>query len=181
MSNAFLSDGASSSPEIPTLFTADSGTAVPAANNLNILSSTSVLFSEEGIRTTGSGSTITVVLTNRISGQVSTTDATPTSIITLDLGLVSAVYAVTGYVVPIVKSGVNTGDGASYYFDSAFKTDGATATKIASEENTNLEDASLVDANISSSASGNDFVLSVVGIAGTDMNWDAVILFRRVV
>jgi len=44
---------ASSTPSIATSFTTDSGTATPAANNINVLGGV-------GITTTGSGSTITI-------------------------------------------------------------------------------------------------------------------------
>ena len=42
-------------PSIPTLFIADSGSAIPISNTLNILGGT-------GITTSGSGSTVTVTL-----------------------------------------------------------------------------------------------------------------------
>lgn len=54
MSQFFTNFSGSNLPaNIPTQFTEDSGTAVPAANNLNI-------FGADGIKTTGSGSTVTV-------------------------------------------------------------------------------------------------------------------------
>ncbi len=56
MSQAGILDIDGSNPQIPTSFTTDSGTAVPIANNLEILGST-------GITTSGSGKTVTISLT----------------------------------------------------------------------------------------------------------------------
>jgi len=44
-------------PSVPTQFTTDSGTAIPAANNLNV-------FGGVGATTSGSGSTITITVKN---------------------------------------------------------------------------------------------------------------------
>lgn len=51
-----LAFNGSSAPTVPTTFTADSGSAVPSSNNLNLLGSGS-------ITTTGSGATVTTALT----------------------------------------------------------------------------------------------------------------------
>ena len=179
----FNNDNAPGTIDIVSL-TPDSGTTpvVPtAAGNVTLVASSSDDFSESGITTVGGTNTLTVTLTNRKTGQVTTTDASTTNIISLALGAVESVYAITGYITPMIKSGASTGDGASYYFDSAFRTDGATATKIASDENTTLEDVSLESASITLTVSGGNALLNVIGLAGTTINWDAIILFRRVI
>lgn len=55
MSQAGISNSTSASPAIPTQFTTDSGVAVPAANNLNVLGGV-------GTSTSGAGSTITITV-----------------------------------------------------------------------------------------------------------------------
>lgn len=51
-----ISNGASSTPTVPTTFTGNSGSATPASNNLNVLGGA-------GISVSGSGSTLTVATT----------------------------------------------------------------------------------------------------------------------
>lgn len=58
-----------SMPSVPTTFTADTGSATPAANNLNI-------FGSAGIATSGAGSTITLTLTEVVPSYVSVTGPT---------------------------------------------------------------------------------------------------------
>lgn len=183
MSNAFLRGDSNTPGEIDIIsITPDEGIVVVAdsGGNINMPATANNSFSESGIKTVGTANTLTVTLTNRMTGQVTTTDATVTTIITLPLGVVSAVYSITGYYTPIIKSGASTGQGASYYFDSAFRTDGTTATEIASEYNTTLEDSSMALADIVVSASGGNALIRVKGLAATTINWDAIILFRRV-
>jgi hypothetical protein len=60
MSQAGIANLQSSQPHVPTTFVANSGTAVPAANVLNVLG-TVVAASGVPLQTTGSGNTLTVV------------------------------------------------------------------------------------------------------------------------
>ena len=59
MSQAGILDVESANPQIPTSFTTDSGTAIPLANDLEILGG-------DGITTSASGKTVTVTLDNPI-------------------------------------------------------------------------------------------------------------------
>lgn len=74
MSQFFKAFQSGSSPTIPTSFITDDGTAVPADNELNILGDDTTENNVNGITTTGSGDTVTVLLTNRVSLTAITSD-----------------------------------------------------------------------------------------------------------
>lgn len=67
-----------------------------------------------------------------------------------------------------------TGDGLGYSVDATVKTDGATATLVASPFTDNDEDPSLLDAEITVVASGNSAVLQVTGVTGETIAYKAV-------
>lgn len=79
MSQVAIIDIANSNPQVPTSFTTDDGTAIPIANNLEILG-TSVPAGTTPVETTGSGKTVTI--------EVQTAQSSPTSDASL-IGLAS--------------------------------------------------------------------------------------------
>ena len=163
--------GTGSSPAVPTSFNTDSGTATPVANTLNILGNDTTDNDIDGITTTGSGSTVSVLLTNRLQGSGSTTGATTADLITIALGASAAVYRLEFKV-----SGRDTtsGDGVGYSVLTSIRTDGVTATVIQSPFIDTDEDASLTGANIDFIASGNNGILRVTGVALRTINYQSV-------
>ena len=179
----FFVNTSSSSPVIPvnvaTSYPTDSGTAIPAANILNVYANDTNVNNDNGIQTIGSGNTVTVQLTNRLTGLTTTTDATATTIISVSLGAVAGVYYMSG---DLVAYDVTDAAGSAYSFSGAAVTDGTNATEIATETKDIFEqlpmensDFSLIVDSITNTAS-----LQVTGIAATTINWSALLTYRFV-
>ena len=165
-------------PEVPLQFTTNTnGPAVPVANNLNLYGRETTSNDNDGIRTNNDpngSATVYVELTNRVSGQVSTTDATPTVISTFALSATPGCYTIDGTV-----TGYSTGgDGLGIFFSGAIKSDGATATVIGSTNTSEYKNIAAWDMTIS--ASGNSLLLTVIGAAATNINWDSSYTYRFV-
>ena len=159
--------------------TPDVGTVIiPVAGNINLIGGQTSANTDFGIRTSGAADTGTIQLTNRLTGTVTTSNATPTTIITVTLAASQTSYSMSGVVTVIVPA---TGDSASYDFQAAFKTSGVVAAEIGTEYPTTFEDTSLAPADITISASGNTVILQVIGVAATTIHWDAILNYRQVV
>lgn len=180
MSQSGILSIAGGAPAVPTNFTTDSGPAVPVANNLNLFSADSVDNIDNGIRTIGSGDTVTVQLTNRYTGTVTTADATLTTILTIPMGATPGTFFVWGNV-QAFESG--TPSGATFGFSGGYRTTGGgapVATEIGTEFHDEFKEVVLTDAEIFLAASGNNILLQVQGIAATSINWNALLEFRSV-
>ena len=166
-------------PVVATQFTSDNATvAIPAANNLNVFSDDSSSNIDNGIQTTASGSTLTINLTNRITGSVTTTDATITTILTLPMGATPGTFYVYGNVQAFNSSTPVSG---AYSFTGGFRTDGVTATELGVELHDEFEDAALITSDIFISASAGNIILQVQGVAGLSINWNSLMEYRLVV
>lgn len=86
---------ASSNPAVATLFTEDTGTATPVANNLNI-------FGGAGIATSGSGNTVTITATGA-SFKWNTVVGT-TQTVAKENGYINSNVALTTYTLPAVAA-----------------------------------------------------------------------------
>jgi hypothetical protein len=175
MSQVYLSS--TSTPSVPTNFTADSGVATPAANNLNVLGDDSTTFNSNGISTDGSGDTLTILLNNRLQGTSTTVGAVTSDILTFTLSATPSVYCIEAKVAAFDSA---TPSGGCYKLQIAVRTDGATAT-IIDDDLYPLEDPAMVDADVTAVASGNDIIVRVLGVAGLSVSWSTQAYFERVV
>ena len=160
-------------PVVATSYVTDvNSPAIPAANILNVLGNDTTANDDDGIRTDGSSgsNTLTVQLTNRIQGSVTTTDATTTTIITFPLSA-AGTYALD---VNVVAHNSTASLGAAYAMFVGFRSDGVTATKLNLEDKIVNEEAGMTDCNVISTASGNNALIQVIGIAANTINWNAV-------
>lgn len=165
-------------PDVATSYvTDDLSIAIPALNVLNVKSDQNSINVNGGIRTLGSGNTVTVQLTNRITGSRLTTDATLTDIITLPLSAIPATYYVFGNVQAFNAS---TPASAAYSFSGGYRTDGATAVELGTEFHDTFQDAALVTSDIFLATSGNNILVQIKGVVGLSINWNALLEFRQV-
>ncbi len=177
-----LTSGGPIPPTIPTEFDTQNGNAVPAANILIINGESSSennnngIISKGGVVGTGTSNEVDVVLTNRITGSLTTTDATPTAIATFSLGAIASVYTFDIEISSFNMTDVN-GDGYSIF--GTARTDGASAIlcgtpdKIVNEEVADSSDANMI-------VSGNNVVIQAVGIAGKTHHWRVVATYVQV-
>lgn len=170
-------------PTVAEQYTTDDGTiAIPAANNLNVFSRETSDNNLQGIQTTAdpNGSdNLYVELTNRVSGFISTNDATPTTIITFALGATPAVFVLDGLI-----TGLNNtvASGGAYFFTAGVRTTGAAATLLGPVDfGTEFEEVAMAAADFDIQVSGNNLIVQVTGIAATAIDWLAQFTYSRVI
>lgn len=152
-------------PVVPTSFETDNGTAVPLANLLIINGVDSIEDNDNGITVkggvvgTGTSNKVEVVLTNRIQGSVTTTDATPTTIITFP-----ATTAGT-YIFEVKSAAFNLTDSrsAGYSIFATVRSDGVNTFLAGSPDKIKNEET------LAPSMAGCDFSVVVGGIADTNV------------
>lgn len=181
----YYRDAESSTPSIPTQFTADDATvAVPVGNNLNLFARDTPENNDNGIQTTADpngGEDFYVELTNRIQNGASTIGATTADIGVADFSL--SPYAGTAgtysFEFNIAAFDSGTPSGGTYTLVGAVRTDGATPTLIGGELANQFEEATLNDSAIELALDGTELVVRVTGVAGVTIAWDIVGLYTR--
>ena len=143
---------------------------VPVAGNINIFGGTDV-------QTSGAGSTLTIKVTNTVTGTVTTNNNAPTPIITFALGAVAGVYLIEGRV-----AAFNTTDtaGAAFFFIGSVRTTGAAGVEIGSEVTDPLTEIAMTNANTTFVVSGNNVIINAVGLVGKTIDWSADFEYRFV-
>ncbi len=178
MSQVVSLGNVASTPAVPTSFTAnDSTIAIPILNNLNVFAAESNENNDNGIDTHATAGTMHVLLTNRVTNGISTIDAAPTVGLTFALGASPGVYYING---DIAVFDTTDNAGAAYSFTWGVRTDGSTATTIGTNTGDIFEEVALSAATFALSVSGNDLVVTVTGIAATDINWNIYLNYRFV-
>lgn len=167
-------------PTVATSYVTDiNSPAIPAANILNVPGGSVSTNNNNGIQTDGSSgsNTLTVQLTNRISGTLTTNNATPSTIVSFSLGTTPAVFT---FDIQIACFNVTDVNGDGYFISGSARTDGITATlcgtpdKIVNEEIADTADANMV-------VSGNSVIIQATGIALKTHRWRALATYIEVI
>lgn len=166
-----------SSPSVATSYVTDSGTATPAANILNVLGSDSTAYNANGISTTGSGNTVTAVLSNRVQGTTSTVGAVTGDVITFAMGATPGTFR---FDVQVCGFESTTPAGAGYGLEICARTTGAAATLIDVDVNPQ-EEAALSACSCTAVVSANNVIVRVTGAAGLTINWSGSGSYERAV
>lgn len=180
MSQIYKSSGGSTPPTVATSYVTDDGTAIPALNILNVNGGFVSDNIDNGILTRANpnlSDNLEILLTNRLTSTVTTSDATVTDIITLDMGATPGTYYVYGNVQAFEGA---TPASAAFSFSGGYRTDGASSTELGTEFHDTFQDAALTTADIFLIASGNNIILQVQGIAATSINWNSLLEYRVV-
>jgi hypothetical protein len=164
-------------PTVPTSFVTDSGTAVPAANVLNVLSNDSSTNNANGIQTTGSGNTVTVLLTNRVQGSGSTVGAVTLDVISFPLGATPGTFT---FDCRIAGFDAATPSAVGFTIVGSTRTTGASATLLNGQAVDSFDEAATTTASGALVVSGNNAVFRVTGVAGLTIDWNAVMTYTQV-
>lgn len=167
-------------PTIPTEFDTQLGNAVPALNILIVNGFDSTENNNNGIITkggvvgTGTSNEVDIVITNRIQGTVTTANATPTTVISFALGATPGLYT---FDVQIAGYDITDAEGLGYFISGSVRTTGAAAIVIGTPDKVVNEEAAPVDlspcdANLTASA--NNAIVQVTGLAATNIDWNCV-------
>lgn len=162
-------------PAVPTSFVTNiNSPSIPIANVENVVGGTVTTNNANGVQTDGSSgsNTLTIQLTNRVQGLVTTSNATPTTLATLALGSTPGVY---NFDIQIVGYDLTDAAGVGYFISGSVRTTGAAAVLVGTPDKITNEEAGVTtaaDANLV--VSGNNAIVQVTGIAGKTFNWNTL-------
>lgn len=163
-------------PTVPTSFVTDvNSPAVPAANILNEIGGNVTANNDNGIRTDGSSgsNTLTIQLTNRLTGNVTTVGAVTSALITFTPTVVGT------YAIELRIAAYNTTStiGAGYSVFGTARFDGANSNLCGTLDKIVNEEGAMSSANITMTVSGADILFNAVGYAAQTINWQGVGLY----
>ncbi len=155
-------------PSVPTSFVTDDGTAIPAANILNVLGGPGI----ETYADPNLSNNLYIALANSCEGTTTTIDAAVSNITCLDLGATPGTYTFTTSVAAFTTAGGSLS--AGYFITGCARTDGATATIIGIPDKQVYEEGALVAGDSQVSVSGNNLIIVCTGTLGYTVNWKEV-------
>lgn len=167
-------------PTVATSYVTDvNSPAIPALNVLNVLGNDTTANNDNGIRTDGSSgsNTLTVQLTNRITGSATTTDdVTPVSVYSFALTPLST------YILEIQIVGYNVTDALALGFNTTrvIRTTGVAAVLISANPGITSEEGAMTGVLVVNDISGISATLTVTGLSGKTIHWKALVNYITV-
>lgn len=172
MSQAGPLSGSGSGPGTTSSFTTDNASvAHPSGGNINIFTSFTSIDRDAGIETMASGSTVTILETNRIVDMVTTVGSTTGSMLNFTLEASPSTYFFT---CNIAGKCTADGTGLGWFLICPVRTDGSSATVIGNPIINGNLDSDLAAASIALIASGNNIILQVTGVTAKTINFKTV-------
>lgn len=169
-------------PSVATSYVTDNGTAVPALTVLIIDGKTSTenvtngIITKGGVVGTGVANEVDIVLTNRLTGTVTTSGAATSTIISFTptvVGTYSIEYRVAAY-------NSTSSLGAGYSLFGAIRFDGTDSHICDTFDEIVNEEGAMSGVDIFVSVSGADVLLSGTGYALQTIKWSAVGLYTYI-
>lgn len=163
-------------PTVATTYVTDvNSPAIPALNILNVFGNDTTANNINGIRTDGSSgsNTLTVQLTNRLQGSITTVDATNGDIIIFIptvIGTYALEYRVAAY-------NVTSSLGAGYSLFGAVRFDGVNSNVCDLFDPIDNEEGTMTNTNLDVVVSGASIILRATGYAAQTINWSGVGLY----
>jgi len=163
-------------PIVATSYVTDvNSPAIPTANILNVLGNDTTANNVNGVRTDGSSgsNTLTIQLTNRLQGTVTTVGLITSPMITFT-PTATGTYAIEARI-----SAYNTTGslGAGYSLFGAVRFDGAASNICGTVDRIVGEEGTMTSANASITVSGANILINGVGYAAQTINWSGVALY----
>jgi hypothetical protein len=171
-----ISGGGGGGSPVETLTGDTGGPVPPTANNIDIIGGSSSINNINGLLVAGNSasSTEVVTLTNRFYSSAITTTNTPTNLFTFPLDIVGASYNFT--VTTAVYDRTNN-KGGTYTAMFGVRTNGTTPVIIGFTTPLNSEDAELNPSSFTLNVSGNNFIVTITGIAATTISWNSLVTY----
>lgn len=163
-------------PAVATSYVTDDGTAIPAANILNVNGVDSTENNNNGILTRANpdlSDNLEIVVTNRLQGITSTSGAASSTIISFTptvIGTYSIEYRIAAYNETSLL-------GAGYSLFGAIRFDGVNSTICDTFDEIVNEEGDMDNLDIAVSVAGANVLLNGTGYALQEINWSAVGLY----
>jgi len=169
-------------PSVPTTFTTQNGSGVPAANILLVNGNDSTennvngIITKGGVVGTGTANEVDVVITNRMQGTVTTVGVATSPIITFTPTVIGS------YAIECRIAGYNTTAslGAGYSVFVAIRFDGVNSNSTGVADIIVNEEGAMSAASVSVTIAGANVLINGVGYAAQTINWGAVALYTFV-